>query len=86
MATMTETETLGDWLRQLRQRRGLTQRELARTLGVSVGTIKRWEGDTSYPVPIFRRVLATLGRDVGLGPLPPPAHPSKRWMKENGHA
>lgn len=41
--------TIGTILCQLRKRNGLTQRELAKRLGVHITTIKNWEGDNCYP-------------------------------------
>lgn len=42
---MNETRTVGDRIREVRKRRGLTQRELARSSGVSVSLIRKLEQD-----------------------------------------
>lgn len=79
MSVMTEPETLGDWLRELRRRRGekagnpmrpMTQGQLARSLGVHRVTVAHWEDGTYRPLPIFLKTLTYLGRDVGLEPPP----------------
>lgn len=41
--------TLGAKIRQSRQRRGLTQRQLATVLRVSYPTVSRWETDADHP-------------------------------------
>ncbi|MBR4069396.1 MAG: helix-turn-helix domain-containing protein [Clostridia bacterium] len=40
---------IGDRLKQLRLKKGLTQEELAGVFGVSAQAISRWENNTSYP-------------------------------------
>lgn len=58
-------------LRGIRERRGWTQRQLARELSVSPRTISRWERGKTEPLPIVERVLLELvardepGRDAG---------------------
>ncbi len=48
----------GKAIRQLRVRCGLTQAELASNLGVTVGTINRWENDRSLHSNLARDRLA----------------------------
>lgn len=40
---------IGDNLKQLRLRKGLTQEQLAEVCGVSAQAVSRWENNTSYP-------------------------------------
>ncbi|HEY9698792.1 MAG TPA: helix-turn-helix transcriptional regulator [Trichocoleus sp.] len=49
MAIQNEKLTLA----QLRQRAGLTQRQLADSLGVTVGTVSDWERGVKEPRPSF---------------------------------
>lgn len=49
--------TFGSWLRNLRMRRGLKQRELARSLGVRPYTLVRYEAEMSKPAPAIREKL-----------------------------
>ena len=72
MSVMTAPLTLADWLKELRAHLGLSQRAFARKLGINKSTVARWETGFSYPHPIMRRILAHLGRDAGLPPIPMP--------------
>jgi transcriptional regulator with XRE-family HTH domain len=40
---MEETISFGAWLKRRRKALDLTQEELARQIGVSLGTIRKWE-------------------------------------------
>lgn len=72
MSLVSEIQTLGDWLRELRARLGLSQRAFARKLGMATSTVARWELGLITPHPLHRRILAHLGRDAGLPPMPVP--------------
>ena len=62
------------WLRELRERAGLTQDELATAVGTDRRNIGRWETDGHDPGgTVLLRLLSALG--VGLVPSPPPALP-----------
>lgn len=52
------TRTLGERVRQLRERRALTQRELAQAVGVDERHVSSWEHGHSRPYPQNRRRLA----------------------------
>ena len=41
--------TFGEKIKELRKKRGLTQPELAKELGVSNGMISNWENDVNEP-------------------------------------
>jgi transcriptional regulator with XRE-family HTH domain len=57
-----DMETIGLRLRQLRQRRGLSQRQLARNSGVSNATISLIEHDRTDPsMGLLKRVLDSMG-------------------------
>ncbi|MFH8366984.1 helix-turn-helix domain-containing protein [Streptomyces sp. NPDC018031] len=62
-ATMPESTSFGDRLREIRKRRGLTQRALADAAGVSVSTIRVLEqGEHSAPrMETARRLAVALG-------------------------
>jgi len=56
--------TLGDHLRKVRLDRGLLQEEVARELGVSLGTVVNWEQNhTEVATRFLPRVVAFLGFD-----------------------
>lgn len=50
---------------QVRGRTGLTQRDLARSLGVHEHTVQSWEGGTSYPGAARLRALVEVAVRVG---------------------
>jgi DNA-binding transcriptional regulator YiaG len=49
-------------VRELRQQIGLTQDALAREIGVTSGTVARWERGASKPTPIAIKALEVLAR------------------------
>ena len=55
-------ETMGDRLRQCRNSRGLTQQQLADSLGVTNGAVSQWElgGTKNIKLVTFLRVLEIL--------------------------
>ena len=58
------------WLRELRERAGLTQEQLAHAVGTDRRNIRRWEVDGHDPAgSMLMRVLDAVG--VTLVPLPP---------------
>src|SRR5580692_13194370 len=52
-----DTNSVGERLRELRRRLGLSQEQLARRLGVSFATVNRWESGRTQ---ISAKSLATL--------------------------
>ena len=46
---MDELNSFGAWLKRRRKTLDLTQDELARQTGVSLGTIRKWEADERRP-------------------------------------
>ncbi len=58
-------DNLGIRLRQLREKSGLSQRQLARITGVSNGTISVIEHDRSDPsIGLLRKILEGLGMSI----------------------
>ncbi len=53
-------------LRQIRERRQLTQEELARELDVTVGTLSNWENARHRPVRAQRRRIEHIAESLGL--------------------
>jgi transcriptional regulator with XRE-family HTH domain len=57
---------LADSLRRLRQRAGLTQKEMARRLGISQPTLNRLENAAqNTTLKTLNTLCRALGRDVG---------------------
>ncbi|HEY0003892.1 MAG TPA: helix-turn-helix domain-containing protein [Pyrinomonadaceae bacterium] len=53
-----EAQTLPERIREVREREGLSQRELAERLGVAPSTVKAWEADTvRRPTPRVTRIF-----------------------------
>lgn len=63
MARHTDIAVL---VRELRDRLGLTQEQLAREIGVSFSTINMWENGKRVPQPFLRRRLVEMAGAVGL--------------------
>lgn len=62
---VTGLAEFGDRLRQLRERQGLTQEDLARAVGTNTGTVSRWERGLGNPQAAQLVQLAeTLGASV----------------------
>ena len=69
---MKKPPRTNELLRQARQERGWTQRNLARELSVQVQTVGSWELGTRSPSPPLRHLLCTLfsktPEELGLQP------------------
>lgn len=63
-----DSDSVSVALRQLRESRGLSQREVARLVGTSASVICRLEDDRyhGHSLEMIRRVAAALGADVNL--------------------
>jgi transcriptional regulator with XRE-family HTH domain len=62
---MTTPHNIGPRIRAERQRRGMTQDELARTIGVSRSAVAQWEtGRTGQITGNLSRIAAALGVGV----------------------
>ena len=55
-----QIKTIGQRIRYLRMRNGITQKELAKTLYVSESTVSGWERDRAEPSIFFIVKLTTL--------------------------
>lgn len=53
-------------VRALRQRRGLTQEQLAQELGVSFSTVNVWENGKRAPLPFLRKRLIEMAKESGV--------------------
>ncbi|MFC2002699.1 helix-turn-helix domain-containing protein [Chloroflexota bacterium] len=57
---------LSEKVKQLRAKRGWTQEDLARRLGVSLSTIQRWESRGGKPTQLARKALEKLFKKTGI--------------------
>ncbi len=56
----------GNPLREWRQRRGLTEPEVAKKLHVKRATVNKWELGKAYPrAPVFRAIAELMGMRIG---------------------
>ncbi|MFC2002117.1 multiprotein-bridging factor 1 family protein [Chloroflexota bacterium] len=55
---------MADKLRHCRVRKGWTQEYLARSIGVSLNTVQRWESGKTRPSPLAMEKLQGLLEDV----------------------
>jgi DNA-binding XRE family transcriptional regulator len=53
---------IGDVIRYLRQQLGMTQEELAQSLGITVGTVSRWEKGRFRPSRLARALIVEFAR------------------------
>lgn len=64
-ATQSPVRSLGAFLRRLREERELTQKQVAKELGISQSALSAWEsGQTLPPRPQMARIAAALGVGV----------------------
>ena len=58
-------ENYGGRIKELRERHGLTQKELAEKLGVSAQAVSKWENNVNQPdVSTIRKLCAIFGISV----------------------
>ena len=67
---MEPEEPFAGWVRELRRRRGLTQGELGKRVGVGQAAVSRWEMGRANIRPAVRARLAELAEGTGLEPPP----------------
>jgi DNA-binding transcriptional regulator YiaG len=67
-------EDMSEFIRQLRQQLGMTQEEFAHALGITVGTVNRWENGRFRPSKLARATILEFARRHGVQvtPTPPP--------------
>ncbi|MEA5578680.1 helix-turn-helix transcriptional regulator [Anabaena sp. UHCC 0451] len=56
---------VGGLIRELRLLTGLTQEQFAASLGVTYGTINRWENGRSQPSPIAMKLVKQKLEEMG---------------------
>ena len=59
-------EQLRERVKELRRKRGWTQEDLAREIGVSLSTVQRWERQGGKPTRLARRALKSLFQEAGI--------------------
>jgi DNA-binding transcriptional regulator YiaG len=59
---MAADDQLGGVIRYLRQQLGMTQEELAQALGITVGTVSRWEKGRFRPSRLARTLILDFAR------------------------
>lgn len=57
---------MGEAVRRLRSKLGLTQEELAHALGITVGTVNRWENGRFRPSKLARSTIQEFARKHGV--------------------
>ena len=75
-------ETIGERLRRLRKKSGLTQEQLADAVGVNHNSVSRWENNIDIPKTQSIKALAkALGvSEADLLNEPPPVHKPGEWV------
>jgi DNA-binding transcriptional regulator YiaG len=51
-------------VKEIRKRLGLTQLQLAQTLGVSFQSVNRWERSKTNPLPIVLKLLEVMVKEI----------------------
>jgi len=59
-------EGLKEKVKELRKRKGWTQEDLARELGITLSTVQRWEKHGANPSRLPRREITRLFQEAGL--------------------
>ena len=62
---MSSDTDMGQLVRELRERLGLTQEKFAAKVGVTFPTINRWENKRAKPSPLAVKQIEDLLRDLG---------------------
>ncbi|MBQ9133224.1 MAG: helix-turn-helix transcriptional regulator [Clostridia bacterium] len=72
--------TLGEQIREARERKNLSQEELAEQVGVSRQAVSKWENDTAVPHGGNREVLSSILELTDLAPEPVYKTPVHAWI------
>jgi DNA-binding transcriptional regulator YiaG len=59
-------ENMSDFVRKLRRQLGMTQEEFAHALGITVGTVNRWENKRFRPSKLARTTIVEFARRHGV--------------------
>jgi DNA-binding transcriptional regulator YiaG len=68
-------ENMSDFVRRLRRQLGMTQEEFAHALGITVGTVNRWENKRFRPSKLARSTIIEFARRHGVSTSLPAAEP-----------
>ncbi len=60
------TEDMSQYIRQIRQQLGMTQEEFAHALGITVGTVNRWENGRFRPSKLAKATILDFARRHGV--------------------
>lgn len=61
-----EENNMSDFVRKLRRQLGMTQEEFAHALGITVGTVNRWENKRFRPSKLARSSIIEFARRHGV--------------------
>ncbi|MGB3495310.1 MAG: helix-turn-helix transcriptional regulator [Elainellaceae cyanobacterium] len=62
---MLKSSDVGELLKEIRHRTGLSQKKLAERLGVSFTSVNRWENGRQKPIPLVKRQIEAIVREMG---------------------
>ena len=62
---VTESLSTAVLVKETRKRLGLTQLQLAKTLGVSFQSVNRWERGKTKPLPIILKQIEVMVKEMG---------------------
>lgn len=65
-------DNMSDFIRHLRRQLGMTQEEFAHSLGITVGTVNRWENGRFRPSKLARATILEFARRHGVTVQPGP--------------
>lgn len=69
--TEPQTDTFAAWVRELRDRMGMTQWEFSNRINVQSTTVSRWERGVAVPaIPLIRHELESLGKRHAMPAMP----------------
>lgn len=68
-------ENMSDFVRRLRRQLGMTQEEFAHALGITVGTVNRWENKRFRPSKLARSTIVEFARRHGVPTSLPASEP-----------
>lgn len=59
-------EDMSHYIRQIRQQLGMTQEEFAHALGITVGTVNRWENGRFRPSKLAKATIIEFAKRHGV--------------------